>query len=227
MNALLEEQGELMNEIESKDALGARQHARPRDGRASLSRPAKAPWSICPAASDAASRCAAFLLEKPDLLLLDEPTNHLDAESVAWLEQHLAQLSRHGRGHHPRSVLPRQRGGVDPRARPRSRHPVQGQLQLGWLEQKSKRLEVEEKQKSAKRRTLERELDWVRQAPRARQAKSKARLKAYDQLVQEGEKQGDGVGRHSHSARTLAWATWWSRPRASRRPTETSCSSTI
>ena len=71
-----------------------------------------------------------LLLARPDLLLLDEPTNHLDAESVAWLERFLAELRRHRRRHHPRSLLPRQRGPVDPRARPRPRHPVRGQLQL-------------------------------------------------------------------------------------------------
>ena len=71
-----------------------------------------------------------LLLSKPDMLLLDEPTNHLDAESVEWLEQFLQNVSRHRGGGHPRSLLPRQRGRVDPRTRPRPRHPVEGQLQF-------------------------------------------------------------------------------------------------
>ena len=84
----------------------------------------------CPAARSGASRFAACCLSKPDMLLLDEPTNHLDAESVEWLEQFLQQFPGHGDGGHPRSLLPRQRRGMDPRARPRARHSMERQLQL-------------------------------------------------------------------------------------------------
>ena len=91
-------------------------------------------------------------------------------------------LSGHRRDRHPRPLFSRRGGRLDPRARSRSGHPVRGQL-LGWLEQKQRRLEQEGRQEEARRRTLERELEWVRQSPRARQAKSKARLSAYEALV--------------------------------------------
>ena len=95
-----------------------------------------------------------LLLSHPDLLLLDEPTNHLDAESVEWLERFLQEYSRHRRRDHPRPLLPRQRRQVDPRARPRPRHPVRGQLLVSWLEQKQERLAREEKSNEARQRTL-------------------------------------------------------------------------
>ncbi|MBK6684667.1 MAG: energy-dependent translational throttle protein EttA [Deltaproteobacteria bacterium] len=127
-----------------------------------------------------------ILLERPDLLLLDEPTNHLDAESVQWLEQHLADY----KGTvvavtHDRYFLDNVAGWILELDRG-SGIPWKGNYS-SWLDQKTKRLAVEEKQKSAKARTLERELEWVKQAPRARQAKSKARLKAYDQLLADNE----------------------------------------
>ena len=122
------------------------------------------------------------LLERPDLLLLDEPTNHLDAESVAWLEQHLAEYpgtvvavthDRYFLDNVAGWILELDRGaGI----------PWKGNYS-SWLEQKRTRLAQEEKAESAKQRTLERELEWVRMAPRARQAKSKARLQAYEQLL--------------------------------------------
>ncbi|WP_437533122.1 energy-dependent translational throttle protein EttA [Sorangium sp. So ce726] len=125
-----------------------------------------------------------LLLEKPDILLLDEPTNHLDAESVAWLERFLHEYpgtvvavthDRYFLDNVAGWILELDRGaGI----------PYEGNY-TGWLEQKKKRLELEQKQESARKRTLERELEWVRLAPRARQAKSKARLAAYETLLAE------------------------------------------
>jgi energy-dependent translational throttle protein EttA len=133
------------------------------------------------------------LLERPDMLLLDEPTNHLDAESVAWLERHLQEYpgtivavthDRYFLDNVAGWILELDRGaGI----------PWQGNYS-SWLDQKKKRLEGEEKAESARQRTLERELEWVRQSPRARQAKSKARLAAYEQLLeQENQKREDTV----------------------------------
>jgi ATP-binding cassette ChvD family protein len=127
-----------------------------------------------------------LLLSRPDLLLLDEPTNHLDAESVAWLERFLSDYTgtvvaithdRYFLDNVARWILELDHGrGM----------PFEGNYS-GWLEQKEQRLAKEEKQNVARRRTLERELEWVRMAPRARQAKSKARLAAYEQLQSEAE----------------------------------------
>ncbi|MCC7085665.1 MAG: energy-dependent translational throttle protein EttA [Pirellulales bacterium] len=124
------------------------------------------------------------LLEHPDLLLLDEPTNHLDAESVHWLERHLAEYSgtvvavthdRYFLDNVAKWILELDRGrGI----------PWEGNYS-SWLEQKKARLAVEEKQATARQKTLERELEWIRLAPRARQAKSKARISAYEQLSAE------------------------------------------
>ena len=124
------------------------------------------------------------LLEEPDMLLLDEPTNHLDAESVAWLERFLHDFpgtvvaithDRYFLDNVAKWILELDRGrGV----------PYEGNY-TGWLEQKRDRLAKEEKQASARQRTLERELEWVRMAPRARQAKSKARVQQYEQLASE------------------------------------------
>ena len=129
-----------------------------------------------------------LLLQEPDILLLDEPTNHLDAESVEWLEQHLHQYpgtvicvthDRYFLDNVAGWILELDRGeGI----------PWEGNYS-SWLEQKAKRLEQEEKQASKRRKTLERELEWVRMAPKARQAKSKARLKAYDRMMDEDVKE--------------------------------------
>jgi len=127
-----------------------------------------------------------ILLEQPDLLLLDEPTNHLDAESVAWLEHHLADYpgtvvaithDRYFLDNVAKWILELDRG---------SGFPYEGNY-TSWLEQKKKRLETEEKQASARQRTLERELDWVRMSPRARQTKSRARIQKYEELASEGQ----------------------------------------
>jgi ATP-binding cassette ChvD family protein len=124
------------------------------------------------------------LLEQPDLLLLDEPTNHLDAESVAWLERHLAEFpgtvvavthDRYFLDNVAKWILELDRGaGI----------PWEGNYS-SWLEQKQTRLAQEEKQQSARQRTLARELEWIRMAPRARQAKSKARIQQYEALASE------------------------------------------
>jgi ATP-binding cassette ChvD family protein len=127
-----------------------------------------------------------LLLGRPDLLLLDEPTNHLDAESVAWLERHLQEY--HGTVvavTHDRYFLDNVAGWILELDRGHG-IPWEGNYS-SWLEQKEQRLAQEEKVDEARRRTLERELEWVRMAPRARQAKGKARITAYDKLVAEAE----------------------------------------
>ena len=129
-----------------------------------------------------------LLLSEPDILLLDEPTNHLDAESVQWLEMHLQQY----KGTviavtHDRYFLDNVAGWILELDRGEG-IPWQGNYS-SWLEQKTNRLAMEEKQESKRRRTLERELEWVRMAPKARQAKGKARLNAYDKLLNEDVKE--------------------------------------
>jgi len=123
-----------------------------------------------------------LLLQKPDLLLLDEPTNHLDAESVAWLQRFLAEYpGTVVTVTHDRYFLDEVAGWILELDRGRG-IPYEGNYS-GWLEQKKQRLEQEGKQEAARQRTLERELEWVRQSPRARQAKSRARVSAYESLV--------------------------------------------
>src|SRR6185503_3895541 len=132
------------------------------------------------------------LLERPDMLLLDEPTNHLDAESVAWLEHHLHEFpGTIVAGTHDRYFLDNVAGWILDLDRGAG-IPWEGNYS-SWLEQKRKRLEAEEKAESARQRTLARELEWVRASPRARQAKSKARLAAYDQLLAEEQQKRDEV----------------------------------
>src|SRR5450432_1897918 len=122
------------------------------------------------------------LLERPDLLLIDEPTNHLDAESVAWLEHHLHEFPGTVVAiTHDRYFLDNVAGWILELDRGKG-IPWEGNYS-SWLEQKGKRLAVEEKQESARQRTLARELEWVRASPRARQAKSKARIAAYEELL--------------------------------------------
>jgi ATP-binding cassette ChvD family protein len=128
-----------------------------------------------------------LLLQKPDLLLLDEPTNHLDAESVAWLEHFLADYPGTVVAvTHDRYFLDNAAGWILELDRGRG-IPFKGNYS-SWLEQKQARLQVEEKQASLRRRTLERELDWIRMTPRARQTKSKARITAFEALRAEEEK---------------------------------------
>ncbi len=129
-----------------------------------------------------------LLLKQPDVLLLDEPTNHLDAESIDWLEQHLQQYQGTVIAvTHDRYFLDNVAGWILELDRGEG-IPWKGNYS-SWLEQKTKRMEMEEKQASKRRKTLERELDWVRMAPKARQAKGKARLNSYDRLLNEDQKE--------------------------------------
>ena len=129
-----------------------------------------------------------LLLQKPDVLLLDEPTNHLDAESIDWLEQHLNQYEGTVIAvTHDRYFLDDVAGWILELDRGEG-IPWKGNYS-SWLEQKSKRMEQEEKVASKRRKTLERELEWVRMAPKARQAKGKARLNSYDKLLNEDVKE--------------------------------------
>ena len=129
-----------------------------------------------------------LLLQEPDILLLDEPTNHLDAESVQWLEQHLQQYKGTVIGiTHDRYFLDNVAGWILELDRGEG-IPWEGNYS-SWLDQKTKRMAGEEKQASKRRKTLERELEWVRMAPKARRAKSKARLSAYDSLMKENVKE--------------------------------------
>ena len=134
-----------------------------------------------------------ILLERPDLLLLDEPTNHLDAESVAWLERALQDYAGTVVSiTHDRYFLDNVAGWILELDRGEG-VPWKGNYS-SWLEQKQKRLEMEEKQESARQKQLKRELEWVRSSPRARQAKSKARLAAYEQLVAQAPDRRDTSG---------------------------------
>ena len=126
------------------------------------------------------------LLERPDMLLLDEPTNHLDSDSVAWLERFLAEFPGTVVAiTHDRYFLDNVAGWILELDRGQG-IPWQGNYS-SWLDQKQKRLAVEEKQESARQKTLSRELEWVRASPKARQAKSKARLAAYEELLQQSQ----------------------------------------
>ena len=166
-----------------------------------------------------------LLLQKPDILLLDEPTNHLDAESIDWLEQHLQQYEgtviavthdRYFLDHVAGWILELDRGeGI----------PWKGNYS-SWLEQKTKRMEMEEKVASKRRKTLERELEWVRMAPKARQAKGKARLNSYDKLLNEDVKERKRSWKSS-SRTVRVWETRSSRPSMWPRRMATSCCLTI
>ncbi len=186
MQALLDEQGKLQDRIDAANgweldrtleiAMDALRLPPPDADVATLSGGERRRVALC-----------RLLLRKPDLLLLDEPTNHLDAESVAWLERHLQEYpgtviavthDRYFLDNVAEWILELDRGGW---------YPFKGNYS-GWLEQKQQRFEREEKQVSARRRTLERELDWIRMSPRARQAKGKARIRQFDELRAEEEK---------------------------------------
>jgi ATP-binding cassette ChvD family protein len=183
MNKLLEEQARLQDRIDASDAWELDRNVEvamdalrvpPGDAEvATLSGGERRRVALC-----------RLLLQKPDMLLLDEPTNHLDAESVAWLERFLKEYPGTVVAvTHDRYFLDNVAGWILELDRGRG-IPWKGNYS-SWLDQKSRRLEVEEKQASARARTLARELEWVRMSPRARQAKSKARVKAYEQLVAE------------------------------------------
>ena len=189
------------------------------------SRPATPTCRHSPAARRRRVALCRLLLSKPDLLLLDEPTNHLDAESVAWLERSLRDYrgtvvaithDRYFLDNVARWILELERGRG---------YPFEGNYS-GWLEQKQARLEAEERRTRPRRRTLERELEWVRMSPKARQAKGKARLSAYEKLRAEAEEAERGPDKLEISSPPApASATSSSRPTTSPRPTATGCSS--
>ncbi|MEZ4278284.1 MAG: energy-dependent translational throttle protein EttA [Myxococcota bacterium] len=184
MNALLEKQGKLQDRIDAADAweidrtLDVAMEALrcpPGDAKVdTLSGGEKRRVALC-----------RLLLSKPDMLLIDEPTNHLDAESVAWLERFLQEYPGTVVAiTHDRYFLDNVAGWILELDRGRG-IPWQGNYS-SWLEQKNKRLEVEEKQAGARARTLARELEWIKLSPRARQAKGKARINAFEELVKQG-----------------------------------------
>ena len=187
MNALIERQGELTEAIDHaggwdidaklERAMDALQCPDPEASVATLSGGERRRVALC-----------RLLLQEPDVLLLDEPTNHLDTESIQWLEAHLQQY----KGTviavtHDRYFLDNVAGWILELDRGEG-IPWKGNYS-SWLEQKSARLAMEEKQESKRRKTLERELEWVRMAPKARQAKGKARLNAYEKMLNADTKQ--------------------------------------
>ena len=190
MNALIEEQGDLQEKIEAANAWELDRTVEiamdalrcpPGDADvASLSGGEKRRVALC-----------RLLLERPDMLLLDEPTNHLDAESVAWIEHFLEDYPGTVVAvTHDRYFLDNVAGWILELDRGHG-IPWEGNYS-SWLEQKEQRLAQEEKAESARRRTLQHELEWIRQSPRARQAKSKARIAAYETLLNEAENRSMG-----------------------------------
>jgi len=187
MNALLEEQSKLQDRIE---AVGAWELDRKVEIAMDALRLPPGDADVTTLSGGERRRVALcrVLLEQPDMLLLDEPTNHLDAESVAWLEHHLAAFpgtivaithDRYFLDNVAQWILELDRGqGI----------PWEGNY-TSWLEQKRERLRLEEKSESTRQKTLERELEWVRMSPRARQAKGKARMSAYEELLDRDERE--------------------------------------
>jgi ATP-binding cassette ChvD family protein len=188
MAALIEEQGELQEKIDAVDGWDFERHVEIAMDALRLP-PGDADVSKLSGGERRRVALCRLLLEKPDLLLLDEPTNHLDAESVAWLERHLEEYPGTVVAiTHDRYFLDNVAGWILELDRGKG-IPYEGNYS-GWLEQKQKRLELEGKQEEARQRTLARELEWIRQSPRARQAKSKARINAYEELLQQSQESG-------------------------------------
>ena len=187
MDQLMQRQAEVQDIIDSTDAWNMDSKL---DRAMSALRCPPGDWPVTNLSGGERRRVALcrLLLQKPDVLLLDEPTNHLDAESIDWLEQHLQQYEgtviavthdRYFLDDVSEWILELDRGeGI----------PWKGNYS-SWLDQKTKRMEQEEKSASKRRKTLERELEWVRMAPKARQAKGKARLNSYEQMLNEEQKQ--------------------------------------
>ena len=185
LNALIEKQGEVQEKLDRLDAWDL-------DSRLEMAMdalrcpPGELPVNIISGGERRRVALCRLLLQKPDILLLDEPTNHLDAETVAWLEHHLHTYpgtviavthDRYFLDNVTGWILELDRGvGI----------PWKGNYS-SWLDQKRHRLEIEEKGESERKRTLERELDWVRMSPKARHAKAKARIKSYEELLGKGQ----------------------------------------
>ena len=185
MNALLEEQAALQDKI---DAAGAWELDRTLEVAMDALRvpPGDSDVSVLSGGERRRVALCRLLLQKPDLLLLDEPTNHLDAESVAWLEHHLQEYPGTVVAiTHDRYFLDNVAGWILELDRGRG-IPWKGNYS-SWLEQKEQRLALEQKQAGARQRTLQRELEWIRMSPRARQAKGKARINAFEKLRTEEE----------------------------------------
>lgn len=187
MNQLFARQGELQDQLDATDAWNL--DSRLERAMAALRLPPAD--ALAKHLSGGERRRVALcrlLLQKPDVLLLDEPTNHLDAESIDWLEQHLNQYEGTVIAvTHDRYFLDDVAGWILELDRGEG-IPWKGNYS-SWLEQKTKRMEMEEKVASKRRRTLERELEWVRMAPKARQAKGKARLNSYERMLGEDQKE--------------------------------------
>ncbi len=190
MNHLMERQGELQETIDHLDAWDI-------DARLDMAMdalrcpPEDMPVRVLSGGEKRRVALCRLLLQKPDILLLDEPTNHLDAETVAWLERHLQQYE----GTiiavtHDRYFLDNVAGWILEMDRGRG-IPWKGNYS-SWLEQKQNRLKQEEKTESDRQRTLERELEWIRMSPKGRQAKSKARITAYEDLLNQTREKGPG-----------------------------------
>ena len=187
MNKLIERQGDVQEKLDALDAWDL-------DARLEMAMdalrcpPGDTPVKVLSGGERRRVALCRLLLQKPDILLLDEPTNHLDVETVAWLEHHLQRY--HGTViavTHDRYFLDNVAGWILELDRGQG-IPWQGNYS-SWLEQKQKRLEVEEKKETERQRTLQRELEWIRMSPKGRHAKSKARINSYEALLmEEGEK---------------------------------------
>ena len=209
MNALLERQGKVQDKL---DAAGAWDL----DSRLDLAMdalrcpPGDTPVKVLSGGELRRVALCRLLLQKPDILLLDEPTNHLDAESVAWLEQHLQQYEGTVIAvTHDRYFLDNVAGWILELDRGHG-IPWKGNYS-SWLAQKQERLQREEKSESDRQRTLERELEWIRMSPKGRHAKGKARISAYQSLLQQDHEQLGARPGDLHSARTAAGGRGGSR----------------
>src|SRR5947209_2328406 len=192
MAALLERQGAVQEKLDAADAWDL-------DSRLEMAMdalrcpPGETPVKILSGGERRRVALCRLLLQKPDILLLDEPTNHLDAESVAWLEQHLQKYAGTVIAvTHDRYFLDNVAGWILELDRGQG-IPWHGNYS-SWLEQKQQRLAREEKSESERRKTLERELEWIRMTPKARHAKNRARLTRYEQLAsQDADRREEGV----------------------------------